>query len=561
MALSDLVIDIAGSAKGFRKTLSGVNSGLGGLVKTTAKVAGGMSLAFGGVLTALGPIALGLKAFQAATNLIFGSSDLARTQIAAEKKLGGVLKATGGAAGLTADEIKRLASERQNLTNFGDEATLNAAAILATFKEVKGDVFKKSIVLMQDMAAVMDTDLAGSAVQLGKAINDPILGVSALSEVGVNFTYKQKEMIRALVESGKLMQAQGVILSELESEFGGAAEAMANPLAQAGNAWSDFQEQLGMIFNEIKVAALDAFGFQELMAGTKHLADDFRKNFLPTIKSVFNQIGSAFGRIVNVMRSRWDEWSARLSGVFDRIRGSFSSVHANWESFSESILTSLEKIGNSLDRDFARALQAVVDNLPDLADGFVAAFQVIEKMVQGLVDANEWLDKLAFTSAAIVKGISAEEAGKIWRQMKDHKKDMKELDDIINSVDNALAKNDQVNQRIFQKYQPKPAFDFTPAAAPTPKPLAPLKPSDFKPLSSTEVGTQAAYEKIFGSCREPLKKSPPNRRPRTRKKSRMCWRNRGCCSRTSSGKSDSRKRWISSHEHFGHQRVVRGRRR
>ncbi len=224
------------------------------------------------------------------------SIDAGREQIAAEQKLAAVLKATGHAAGLSARQIKEFAASRQDITNFGDEATIAGAALLATFKEIKGDIFKDAIVSAQDMSAVMGQDLKGSIVQLGKALNDPIRGVSALTEVGVSFTQSQKDQIRALQESGDMLGAQSIILKELQGEFGGAAEAMADPLMQWSNLIGDIGENISYVllpvlkemYNGMKeglgVVAGNADAFKEwgsFLGRTTRILIAWTKNLLP----------------------------------------------------------------------------------------------------------------------------------------------------------------------------------------------------------------------------------------------------------------------------------------
>jgi hypothetical protein len=53
-------------------------------------------------------------------------------------KLDSVLRSTGGAAELSADQIKNLAAQLQRVTTFGDDATISAATLLATFTSIKG---------------------------------------------------------------------------------------------------------------------------------------------------------------------------------------------------------------------------------------------------------------------------------------------------------------------------------------------------------------------------------------------------------------------------------------
>ena len=81
------------------------------------------------------------------------------------------------------------------------------------------DIFPEATKTMLDMSTALGQDLKSSAIQLGKALQDPILGITALRRVGVNFNNAQKETVKRLVESGQMMKAQKFILAELRTEF------------------------------------------------------------------------------------------------------------------------------------------------------------------------------------------------------------------------------------------------------------------------------------------------------------------------------------------------------
>lgn len=151
----------------------------------------------------------------------------ASDQFEADKRLEGALKATGHAAGLSAEELKAYASAMQNSTGIADDEIQNFMAVLLTFRNVQGDTFLRATSLAADMATIMGTDVSSAAVQLGKALNDPIKGIMALNRVGVQFSDSQKKMIKDFVKSGQGAKAQAVILDELANQFGGAAEVMA----------------------------------------------------------------------------------------------------------------------------------------------------------------------------------------------------------------------------------------------------------------------------------------------------------------------------------------------
>jgi len=169
-------------------------------------------------------------------------------------RLNAVLKATGYAAGFSSKELQQEASALQNLTGVGDEVISQTQAILLTFKQIKGDEFKDATILAMDMAEVLGQDAKQGAIQLGKALNDPIKGVTALSRVGVSFTKSQKEQIRVATQAGNLMKAQAVILDELKAEFGGAAEAAGDTyggsLDKVKAAQGDVKEGIGELIAE-----------------------------------------------------------------------------------------------------------------------------------------------------------------------------------------------------------------------------------------------------------------------------------------------------------------------
>lgn len=161
------------------------------------------------------------------------------------RKLEAVIRATGGAAGFSAKELSEFADELQKTTNFEGDATKAALAVLASFREIKGDTFKEATKAAMDMSVVMGQDLQSSIVQIGKALNSPLTGMTALQRVGVTFSAEQKEQIKNFLEMNDLASAQGVILRELANEFGGAAEATADPLKQMKNELGDIAEIIG----------------------------------------------------------------------------------------------------------------------------------------------------------------------------------------------------------------------------------------------------------------------------------------------------------------------------
>ena len=179
----------------------------------------------------------------------------------ADAELSRTFDSMGAGAFTTIDALKATQQELQSLTTFGDEEIAHLQSVLLTFGNVTGEAFDRGTKAALDMSALLGTDLQSSAIQVGKALNDPIKGVTALTRVGVSFTEQQKEQIRTLTESGDAMGAQNIILGELERQFGGAAEAMAGTAGgqfkQALNALGDAGEEFGDVISPVLKDAAD----------------------------------------------------------------------------------------------------------------------------------------------------------------------------------------------------------------------------------------------------------------------------------------------------------------
>lgn len=189
------------------------------------------------------------------------------------------LISTGNAVGYTTKQLEAQASALQNNSLFGDESILkNVTAQLLTFTNIAGEQFDRTQQAALDLATRLDGDLKSASIQLGKALNDPVLGLSALAKSGIQFSKDQKVMIKAMVEAGDIAKAQTLILDELEKQYGGSAAAAAKaglgPLTQLKNIVGDITEEFGAIISE-GIAPLIAYlkdvalRFQNLSPETK----------------------------------------------------------------------------------------------------------------------------------------------------------------------------------------------------------------------------------------------------------------------------------------------------
>ena len=229
---------------GLNKAKGSLNKA-GEATKPLAKGIDGVSKSFAGLSLAGGALVIGgAKVIQFFQSTVREAEEVARTQA----QLTAVIKSTGGAAGVTTNQINDMSTELSGLTGVEDDLITKNSALMLTFTKVSSKIFPDAMKAAINMSAVMGTDLQGSVIQLGKALNDPIQGITALKRVGVSFTKDQLDVIKSLVATGKVAEAQGLILAELNTEFGGAAEAMHKAGTGSdtlGNSVGNLKEEIG----------------------------------------------------------------------------------------------------------------------------------------------------------------------------------------------------------------------------------------------------------------------------------------------------------------------------
>jgi hypothetical protein len=288
---------------GIGKTRSWLKGAIGNLNKA-AKVT--LALGTGAAFVAM----------QKAMGIAKESIALAEVQIDAERRLGAVIKSTGGAAGLTLKQMKDYASELQSVTTFGDEATLQTMALAATFKNIKGDNFKQMIALTQDLAATGLGSMESAALQLGKALEDPTRGMTQLRRIGVSFSESQQQQIKDLQESNQLWKAQGMLLEVVEGQVGGVARELAKTdpgkIKQIDNAIGDIKESIGKSLLpatvQWKESMLSIWSWMEstgVPAWRKAMAE---------ISVLIAGIGAEWAIGIEQMKAAWDDFNKVLAG-------------------------------------------------------------------------------------------------------------------------------------------------------------------------------------------------------------------------------------------------------
>lgn len=309
---------------------------------------------FGSVIGGLAAALAGGVFFQAVIRNTIESED-------ALAQLNATIKSTGGAAGLSSEQMVAMAQGLQKVTTFGDDAIISMQSQLLTFTKIGGDVVPRATEAILDLATKMGGDLKGAAVQVGKALNDPITGISALSKVGVSFTEAQKDVIKSLVETGDVAGAQVMILQELQAEFGGSARAARDTFGGAvtalQNAFGDLLEGSGGNLNEAKTA-VEGFtaalsdprvqeSFGTIVAGILNATSAIAKalpEFFAFTKWAAEDLAAAFGGAAIGDIVRLEDELAGLESRLTTVKDAWSTKPSDVAALETQIAATREKI-------------------------------------------------------------------------------------------------------------------------------------------------------------------------------------------------------------------------
>lgn len=432
---------------------------LGGILK------GGLLIGAGAAVAGIGALGAVLGASVAAAS---DAEDI-------QAQLNAVLKSTEGVAGMTAEAINEHALALSKVTKFEDDAIVASSALMLTFTKVGSDIFPQATEATLDMAQAMGMDLNSATMLVGKALNDPVKGMTALTRSGIQFTAEQQEMVKAMVAAGDAAGAQQIILKELETQFGGSAEAAGDTLSGKleilKNQFGNVKEEIGGALIPVLTRMSDLIG-PVLVRGFESFAGLLDKTILPaldkfgqvftTIFYGFAEDGWNFSDLIEFLTGQFPG----LTGVIDKLGGVSQSVGGFVETFKttlvnigtaiasqvtptietlagiwrEKLQPAFEVLGQKLQETLFPALQRlwewfgtvlppVIETLgtffrekilPVLGD--VAAF-VVEKVMPAIVDLAAWfMDKIPVAVAAASDAFNdvSEAIGKIVNWLKVH---------------------------------------------------------------------------------------------------------------------------------------------
>lgn len=281
----DYVINLLdGSSRGVDKAKSKI-----GEVDTAIAGAENRVSGLGSVIGKIGGIMAGV--FAAGKVIEFGkeSIEVAKSIRMATAQVAQGIQTTGGAAGLTLEQLNEQAEKLQHTTLFSKSAILSAQSMLLSFTAIKGAIFNDAIPSIMGLATRMGgegpADLKGALLQVSKAMQDPARNLGRLQRSGVDFTEAQTKLIEGLAQHNHMAEAQKLILAEVNKEFGGSAEAArkaAGPQADLKEAYEKLQEAVGPLIQNGIAPLVTA------LAGTVTKATEFVGKYNIVVDAVKN---------------------------------------------------------------------------------------------------------------------------------------------------------------------------------------------------------------------------------------------------------------------------------
>ena len=184
---------------------------------TALKVGAGAALAVGGALVVRG-----------IAGAIRGGLDSLTEQGVVVAQTNAAIRSTKGAANVSATAIRDLSTALEAKSGFDDKAIQSGANLLLTFTNIKNaagagnDIFDQSTEALTNMARAMGTDVKSGAIKLGKALNDPVKGLTSLTKWGVMFTAEQKAEIQGIAGTGdalKNLKNAGIDLTKSQKDL------------------------------------------------------------------------------------------------------------------------------------------------------------------------------------------------------------------------------------------------------------------------------------------------------------------------------------------------------
>lgn len=323
------------------------------------------------------------------------------------KMLESTIKVTGASSWTSSEDLESMAKSYAKSTNYSVTEVEKMQTVLLGFKNISGDTFKSASDAILDMSSVMGMDLTSAVQTVGKALDDPVKGLDSLRRQGFAFTDEQKEELAQLVKNGEQMKAQQIILNELATTYGGAAQEGQSAFAQFQHSMDDVYETIGNklmpIVNSF-MSLLAKLGeniakflnssefnkFATILAGVLSKVKDALSNIINYISNVFTEIKEIFAEVdFSPFLGIIDTVIGLIQAVFEKAKEMFDKTKEQFKSIMSSIVKTInpEQITNVINK-IIDVFWYLYDMLQKIQE------QIREKVLDKIMEAWEWIKGL-----------------------------------------------------------------------------------------------------------------------------------------------------------------------
>ena len=368
-------------------------SGFGGILKSINSQFDDLNLKDIGSLVATGVGELGT----------FAVGELVEASKAAgtfKRNLAGVealIESTGGTAGVTAEQIDDFARRMGRATLSNRDEILEGSRALLSFKSIAGETFFRAQETALDLSETLKTSFRGSLIQVAKALEDPIRGLTALRRSGVSFTADQEKLIKSLEKSGNRLQAQNEILKVLEGQFKGTAAAAAQGLLGQIDTFNeelnDIRINLGTAIEPALAGSVNVFNqalaevgeetgvFEELEESAKELEQALINN-----PKLVGLLADALSNLLNVGIQSLDFLVNRTTELAQGFEGLPAPVRETLDQ-AKLLLSEIGTTVGIVGSEFGPSISSIAGDLVRLTGLVLEGFRAIQQAVQQIAPA------------------------------------------------------------------------------------------------------------------------------------------------------------------------------
>lgn len=325
------------------------------------------------------------------------------------------IEGTGNAAGVSTKKLEEMSKALRDNSTFSSTAIAEAQGLALQFRNVKGDMFEKSLKSAADYAAVMKKDLPSAASLFAESLNNPIEGFDKLKNAGVAFLDREKLVVEQLVYSGKFLEAQEYLLNRVAEGYGGKAaekaETFTGKLERLNNKLKD-------MWSVVADAVSPAFDLLIPMAEsgidrTEKLANSFKgllesivkwvKDSWPLVESWFKSFVDAAKKVAETgidygvkLFTYLETAATNLPAFFEKMKAELSVV---WAKVSLEGQSAWEKLTVAIENMWNKMMNSVKQKMADMV-GYLFKIPGV-KTILGIDDAQATAVSTAIAMGAL----------------------------------------------------------------------------------------------------------------------------------------------------------------